>query len=117
MFIGGKHIEWNGAKQQEGVDTLSGEGGLIVSPTKVGYIIMTSDFDGPKRKFSAKQRALNKPGVVLCSSMHQLRMLAQMNDEVDASIRKPGTTTSYSAAFFPGRRAPQSTSRPTVRKN
>ena len=84
QHIGVKDIEWNGAKQQEGVDILSGEGGMIVSPTKIGYIIMTSDFEGLRRKFSAKQRALNKPGVVLCSSMQQLRLLAQMNDEVDA---------------------------------
>jgi tRNA A37 threonylcarbamoyladenosine synthetase subunit TsaC/SUA5/YrdC len=88
MGIGVKDIEWNGAKQQEGVDILSGEGGMIVSPTKVGYIIMTSDFGGLRRKFSAKQRALNKPGVVLCSSMQQLRLLAQMNDEVEAFYQK-----------------------------
>jgi tRNA A37 threonylcarbamoyladenosine synthetase subunit TsaC/SUA5/YrdC len=81
-------LKWNGAKQKEGVDILSVEGGMIVSPTKVGYIIMTSDFDGLKRKFSAKQRALNKPGVVLCSSIQQLRSLAQMNDEVDAFYQK-----------------------------
>jgi tRNA A37 threonylcarbamoyladenosine synthetase subunit TsaC/SUA5/YrdC len=88
MGIGVKNIEWNGAKQQEGVDILSGEGGMIVSPTKVGYIIITSDFGGLRRKFSAKQRALNKPGVVLCSSMQQLRLLAQMNDEVEALYQK-----------------------------
>jgi tRNA A37 threonylcarbamoyladenosine synthetase subunit TsaC/SUA5/YrdC len=88
QHIGVKDIEWNGAKQQEGVDILSGDGGMIVSPTKVGYIIMTSDFDGLRRKFTAKQRALNKPGVVLCSSMQQLRLLAQMNDEVEAFYQK-----------------------------
>jgi tRNA A37 threonylcarbamoyladenosine synthetase subunit TsaC/SUA5/YrdC len=88
MGIGTKDIHWNGAKQQEGVDILSGDGGMIVSPTKVGYIIMTSDFDGLSRKFSAKQRALSKPGVVLCSSMQQLRLLAQLNDEVEALYQK-----------------------------
>ena len=88
MSIAVKHIEWNGAKQQEGLDILLGEGGMIVSPTKVGYIIMTSDFGGLRRKFSAKQRALNKPGVVLCGSMQQLRLLAKMNDEVDAFYQK-----------------------------
>ena len=88
MGIGTKDIQWNGATQQEGVDVLSGKGGMIVSPTKVGYIIMTSDFDGLRRKFSAKQRAFNKPGVVLCSSMQQLRLLAKMNDEVDAFYQK-----------------------------
>ncbi len=59
MDIGTKHIEWNGAKQQEAIDILLGKGHMIVSPTKVGYIIMTSDVGGLKRKFSAKQRALN----------------------------------------------------------
>jgi tRNA A37 threonylcarbamoyladenosine synthetase subunit TsaC/SUA5/YrdC len=81
------------AKHQEDLDILSGEGGMLVSPTKVGYIIMTPDFDGLKRKFSAKQQALNKPGVVLCSSMQQLRLLAQTNDEVEAVYQKAGTTT------------------------
>ena len=61
MSVGATQIEWNGAKQQEGVDILLGEGGMIVSPTKVGYIIMTSDFSGLRRKFSAKHRALTKP--------------------------------------------------------
>jgi hypothetical protein len=46
MDIGTKHIEWNGAKQQEAIDTLLGKGHMIVSPTKVGYIIMTSDVGG-----------------------------------------------------------------------
>jgi hypothetical protein len=31
---------------------------------------------------------LNKPGVVLCSSVEQLRLLAQMNDEVEAFYQK-----------------------------
>ena len=88
MGLNAKTIEWNGAKQEEGVDILSGDGGMIVSPTKVGYIIMTSDFEGLSRKFSAKQRALNKPGVVLCSSTQQLRLLAQLNDEVEAFYQK-----------------------------
>ena len=38
-----KHIQWNGTLSQEGYDILKGEGGCIVCPTKVGYIIMTSD--------------------------------------------------------------------------
>ena len=79
-----KHIEWNGAKEQQAVDLLLDHGKMIVSPTKVGYIIMTSDIGGLERKFSAKQRALNKPGVVLCGSMEQLRKLAELNDEIDA---------------------------------
>uniref|UniRef100_UPI0018DA0092 Sua5/YciO/YrdC/YwlC family protein n=1 Tax=Rhizobium sp. CFBP 8762 TaxID=2775279 RepID=UPI0018DA0092 len=61
---------------------------MIVSPTKVGYIIMTSDAAGLQRKFSAKQRNLNKPGVVLCGSMEQLRALADMNPEIDAFYQR-----------------------------
>jgi tRNA A37 threonylcarbamoyladenosine synthetase subunit TsaC/SUA5/YrdC len=66
-----RRVEWNGAKHQEAVDLLKGKGRMIVTPTKVGYIIMVSDFTGLQRKF-AKQRALNKPSVVLCSSIGQL---------------------------------------------
>jgi tRNA A37 threonylcarbamoyladenosine synthetase subunit TsaC/SUA5/YrdC len=79
-----KHLIWNGGKEQKAVDALLGSGGMIVSATKVGYIIMTTDRRGLGRKFSAKQRALNKPGVVLCSSMEQLRELAQLNGEIEA---------------------------------
>ena len=46
-----KHIQWNGTLSQEGYDILKGEGGCIVCPTKVGYIIMTSDKVGLERKF------------------------------------------------------------------
>jgi tRNA A37 threonylcarbamoyladenosine synthetase subunit TsaC/SUA5/YrdC len=35
-----------------------------------------------ERKFAAKQRNRNKPGVVLCSSMEQLTELAELNDEI-----------------------------------
>ncbi|HES9838835.1 TPA: hypothetical protein VYQ55_001209 [Streptococcus pneumoniae] len=60
---------------------LKGEGGCIVCPTKVGYIIMTSDKAGLERKFAAKERKRNKPGVVLCGSMDELCALAQLNPE------------------------------------
>jgi tRNA A37 threonylcarbamoyladenosine synthetase subunit TsaC/SUA5/YrdC len=100
MGIGVRDIEWNGAKQQEGVDILSGDGGMIVSPTKVGYIIITSDFEGLRRKFTAKQRALNKPGVVLCSSMQQLRLLAQMNDAVEFQHHSIGMESETVQIFY-----------------
>ena len=45
-----KHIQWDGQLSQEGFDILKGEGGCIVCPTKVGYIIMTSDKAGLKPK-------------------------------------------------------------------
>ena len=79
-----KTIQWTGALSSEGFDVLKGQGGAIVSPTKVGYIIMTTDKAGLERKFSAKERNLNKPGVVLCGSMDQLRALAQLNPEIEA---------------------------------
>ena len=79
-----KMIRWNGGVQQEAVDLLSGNGACIVSPTKVGYIVMPSDAAGLERKFSAKNRKRNKPGVVLCGSMEQLRALAELNAEFDA---------------------------------
>ncbi|MEM1101006.1 MAG: Sua5/YciO/YrdC/YwlC family protein [Pseudomonadota bacterium] len=79
-----KKIRWNGGVQPESMEILLGEGGCIVSPTKVGYIIMTSDAAGLERKFDAKVRKRNKPGVVLCGSMEELRALAEMNDEIDA---------------------------------
>ncbi len=87
-IMGDKRIEWNGGKEQKAIEVLSRKGHMIVSPTKVGYIIMTTDVGGLKRKFSAKQRALNKPGVVLCGSMEQLRELAKMNNEIDAFYHK-----------------------------
>jgi tRNA A37 threonylcarbamoyladenosine synthetase subunit TsaC/SUA5/YrdC len=45
---------------------------------------MTSDKEGLERKFEAKQRNRNKPGVVLCGSMEQLKSLAEMNLEIEA---------------------------------
>ena len=67
---------------------LKGEGGCIVCPTKVGYIIMTSDKAGLERKFEAKERNRNKPGVVLCGSMDELRALALLNPEIEAFYQK-----------------------------
>lgn len=79
-----KRIKWDGNTNQQGLDIMLGKGGAIVSPTKVGYIIMTSDKAGLERKFKAKERKRNKPGVVLCGSMEQLKELAQLNDEIEA---------------------------------
>ncbi|NIG20912.1 translation factor (SUA5) [Pantoea sp. Al-1710] len=81
--MSGKQITWNGGLQPEAIEILSQDGGMIVSPTKVGYIIMTSDKAGLERKFEAKQRKRNKPGVVLCGSLEQLRSLAQLTPEID----------------------------------
>ncbi len=79
-----KKVKWDKNLNQQGLDILKGDGGMIVCPTKVGYIVMTSDRKGLDRKFDAKQRNLNKPGVVLCGSMEQLKELAEMNPEIEA---------------------------------
>lgn len=83
-----KQIHWDGKLAQEGLDIIKGNGGVIVCPTKVGYIIMTADKAGLERKFDAKERKRNKPGVVLCGSMEELRELAQMTPEIDAFYQK-----------------------------
>lgn len=75
-------IQWNGTVPTRAVDTLAAPGGLVVCATKVGYILMTTDGPGLERKFDAKQRDRNKPGVVLCSSLEQLTELAELNDEI-----------------------------------
>lgn len=85
-----KHVQWDGNLNQEGFEILKGEGGCIVTPTKVGYIIMTSDKAGLERKFEAKERNRNKPGVVLCGSMDELRALAQLTPEIVLSTKALG---------------------------
>ena len=74
-------IRWNGGVQQEALDLLHADGGVVVSPTKVGYVILATDAEGLERKFSLKQRPLRKPGVVLCGSLDQLVALADVTDE------------------------------------
>ena len=76
-------IDWNGGLQQEAVGLLRAGGKIVVCPTKVGYVILTSDRESLERKFRVKQRALTKPGVVLCGSMDQLRSLAQLTPEIE----------------------------------
>lgn len=82
--VNDKTVKWDGNLNQQGYDLLNAGGGAIVSPTKVGYIIMTADKAGLERKFSAKERARNKPGVVLCGSMEQLKALAELTPEIEA---------------------------------
>lgn len=76
-----RHIHWDGNLSQDGYEMMKGHGGVIVCPTKVGYIIMTADKAGLERK-------RNKPGVVLCGSMEELRELAQLTPEIDAFYQK-----------------------------
>lgn len=81
-------LSWSGELVQPAVDLLAEEGGMVVSPTKVGYIIMVTDKQGLERKFSAKDRKRNKPGVVLCGSLEQLFEIAEVNDEVAELYRR-----------------------------
>ena len=75
-------LQWDGVVPTRAADTLAAPGRLVVCATKVGYILMTTDGPGLERKFDAKQRNRNKPGVVLCSSIEQLKELAELNDEI-----------------------------------
>lgn len=63
-------------------DLLLQGGKAIVTPTKVGYIIATTDRKGLERKFELKERPRTKPGVVLCYSVEQVEKLAQVNESI-----------------------------------
>lgn len=78
-----QRVTWNGELVTEAVELLDEGGKIIVTPTKVGYIIMTTDLEGLERKFAIKNRKRNKPGVVLCGSMEQLKALAAMTPEIE----------------------------------
>lgn len=86
--MAGARVTWNGGVQQEAIDLLGQGGKIVVCPTKVGYIILTTDRASLERKFQVKNRALNKPGVVLCGSMDQLRTLAQLTPEIEEFYQK-----------------------------
>lgn len=83
-----KMVKWDGELQQQGYDILKGDGGAIVTPTKVGYIIQTSDMAGLERKFKAKSRKRNKPGVVLVGSLEQLFELADMTPDMQELYKR-----------------------------
>ena len=71
-----KMLKYDGAMPAEALTILDNAGATIVSPTKVGYIIMTADRAGLDVKFQVKKRPARKPGVVLCSSIEHLQELA-----------------------------------------
>ena len=71
-----------GGIADENARLLNTGGKMIVPPTKVGYIIMTSDAVGLERKFEAKGRLKSEPGVVLCSSTRQLFCLSRTTDKI-----------------------------------
>ena len=73
---------YDGKMPAQALSVLDTPGATLVSPTKVGYIIMTADRAGLDVKFQVKNRPTRKPGVVLCSGIDQLQELAQLNDNI-----------------------------------
>ena len=112
-----QRTHWNQTLSAEGLAALQQPGGVIVCPTKVGYIIMATDKAGLERKFDAKERKRNKPGVVLCGSMEQLRALAQSTPKSKPSTKNTGTKTSSSAASCRGAPTPKPRCRRTGATN
>lgn len=76
------YVHWNGELNTEATQLLRAGGAMCVVPTKVGYIIATTDSAGLERKFAVKNRKRNKPAVVLCGSMEELETLAQLTPEI-----------------------------------
>ncbi|MGB1360978.1 MAG: Sua5/YciO/YrdC/YwlC family protein, partial [Alphaproteobacteria bacterium] len=77
-----KQLKYDGKMPAEALTVLDTPGNTMVSPTKVGYIIMTADRAGLDVKFQVKKRPERKPGVVLCSGIDQLKELAELNDDI-----------------------------------
>lgn len=75
-------LKYDGNMPPEALDALDTVGNTVVSPTKVGYIIMAADRTGLDVKFQVKNRPSRKPGVVLCSSIAHLQELAVLNDHI-----------------------------------
>ncbi|WP_366526759.1 Sua5/YciO/YrdC/YwlC family protein [Ferrimicrobium sp.] len=101
------------------LDALARPGSLIVSATKVGYILMAIDGIGLGRKFDAKQRNRNKPAVVLCASLEELEELAVLNNEIRAFYRMHWESGLLLGCILPWRtqaqtRIPDSTTRELV---
>ncbi len=102
-----KQVPWTGEPNQRAINYLNEEGKVIVCPTKVGYIIAVSDKKGLERKFSAKNRKRNKPGVVLCSSLRKPPPFTKL----------AGTMTCYSARFCLGKNQEKPISQTMAQRN
>lgn len=81
-----KTLHWTTDNGTEAIDAattiLNGKGGAIVSPTKVGYIIVTTDGKGLERKFDLKERPKRKPGVVLLDGFNHMLMVAEATPKI-----------------------------------
>ncbi len=84
-------------------DALLASGQVVVTPTKVGYIIATSDSAGLERKFELKNRAKRKPAVVLCASIEQLQELAQTDAAIDELYKRCYRQDSLLGCILPWR--------------
>ncbi len=71
-----------GASLARCVEVMCKNGTAIISPTKVGYIIMTTDQVGLEKKFELKERPKKKPGVVLLPSTDELSLFAQVDEKI-----------------------------------
>ena len=72
----------NGEATRGAVDILLDGEKAIVAPTKVGYIVITTDSGGLKKKFLLKNRPESKPGVVLCKDNLHMEQLAQTTEKI-----------------------------------
>ena len=78
----------NGTRVRAAANMLCEGGKAIVTPTKVGYIVMTIDQEGLAKKFDMKQRPLRKPGVVLAVDDEHAAMLAVMDERIRELYRR-----------------------------
>lgn len=58
-------------------------GGVAVTPTKVGYIIIATNRQGLEKKFELKGRPQTKPSVILCPDVSMVKLLAETNPAID----------------------------------
>ena len=75
-------VEYNDEVTNIAITKLLQGGQAIVSPTKVGYVILAIDSGGLEKKFELKQRPKRKPGVVLCKDNLHVETLAQTTEKI-----------------------------------
>lgn len=71
---------------QQAADVAHNPHAIIVSPTQVGYVIITTGAAGLEKMFQIKGRPKYKPAVVLCTDLQQLCSLAKTNSQIEAFI-------------------------------
>ena len=89
-----KCVQWTGGREQMAVDLLLEGGRMIVSPTKVGYIIMTTDIGGLTRMFffeeassqQARRRAVRVDGAASATLDAERRNRRVLSDGVGQRV-------------------------------